>query len=133
MTVSATLKSLSARNLGEIEVPVPSPRELDLVARLVEASEAAYNSAVEAARLRREALRDAVIHEIGRRVVAVPVHARPCGTPAAHHAWLRPVTRQHPPAQKAAMPISQSLIAILPVPESSPCGTATPRPCSPPD
>ena len=67
LTVSATVTSLSARSLGEVEVPVPSPRELDLVARLVEASEAAYNSAVEAARLRRGALRDAVIHEIGRR------------------------------------------------------------------
>ena len=65
MTVSATVTSLSARSLGEIEVPVPSPRKLDMVARLVEASEAAYVSTVEAARLRREALRDAVIREIG--------------------------------------------------------------------
>lgn len=71
MTVSATVKSLSARNLGEIEVPVPSPRELDAVARLVEASEAAYDAAVAAARLRRETLRDAVIQEIGRRAVTV--------------------------------------------------------------
>ena len=65
MTVSTTLKSLSARNLGEVQIPVPSLRELDTVARLVEASEAAYASAVEAARLRRETLRDSVIHEIG--------------------------------------------------------------------
>ena len=69
MTVSATLKSLSAKSLSEIEVPVPSERELDAVARLVEASEAAYASAVEAARLRRETLRDSVIHEIGHRTV----------------------------------------------------------------
>ena len=69
MTVSATLKSLSARNLGEVQVPMPSPRDLDMVARLVEASEAAYASAVEAARLRREMLRDSVVHEIGRRAV----------------------------------------------------------------
>ncbi len=69
MTVSATLKSLSARSLGEIQVPVPSPRDLDTAARLVEASEAAYTSAVEAARMRREALRDSVIHEIGRRAI----------------------------------------------------------------
>ena len=60
VTVTATLRSLSAKSLGEIEVPVPSARELDAVARLVEASEAA--------RLRRETLRDAVVHEIGRRV-----------------------------------------------------------------
>ena len=69
MTVSATLKSLSARSLGEVQVPVPSPHELDTVARLVEASEAAYASAVEAARLRRETLRDSVIHEIASRAV----------------------------------------------------------------
>ena len=65
-TVTATLKSLSARSVGEIEVPVPSARELDAVARLVEASEAAYNSAVEAARLRREALRDALVDRFSR-------------------------------------------------------------------
>ena len=46
---------------------MPTARELDTVARLVEASESAYTEAVEAARLRREALRDAVIQEIGRR------------------------------------------------------------------
>ena len=69
VTVTATLKSLSAKSLGEIEVPVPSARELDAVACLVEASEEAYSESVEAARLRRETLRDAVVHEIGRRVV----------------------------------------------------------------
>ena len=69
MTVSATLKSLSARSLGEVQVPVPPPRDLDTVARLVEAAEAAYGSAVEAAQLRRETLRDSVIIEIGRRTV----------------------------------------------------------------
>ena len=67
ITVSATLKSLSARNLGEVEVPVPSPRDLDTIARLVEASEAAYTSAVEAARLRRDVLRDSLIKEIERK------------------------------------------------------------------
>ena len=67
ITVTASLKSLSARSLGEIEVPVPTARELDAVARLVEVSESAYTEAVEAARLRREALRDSVIQEIGRR------------------------------------------------------------------
>lgn len=76
MTASATLKSLSARNLGEVQVPVPSTRDLDAVARLVEASEAAYASAVEAARLRRETLRDSVIDEISRRTV--PTIQRKC-------------------------------------------------------
>ena len=69
LTVSAIVTSLSARSLSEVEAPVPSPRELDIVARLVEASEAAYSSAVEAARLRRETLRDAVIREIARGAV----------------------------------------------------------------
>ena len=64
MTVSATTTLLSAKNLGEVEVPLPSPRELDLVARLVEASEAAYASAVQTARMRREALRDAIVQDI---------------------------------------------------------------------
>ena len=67
LTVSSTVTSLSASSLGEIEVPLPTQRELNLVARLVEASEAAYNSAVEAARIRREAIRDSVIQEIGYR------------------------------------------------------------------
>ena len=67
ITVSSTLKSLSARNLGEVEVPVPSARDLDTVARLVEASETAYTSAVKAARLRRDVLRDSLIKEIERK------------------------------------------------------------------
>ena len=70
MTVSATITSLSARNLGGVEVPVPSPLELDRIAQLVEASEEAYASAVEAARLRRETLRDAIMQEIARRGVS---------------------------------------------------------------
>ena len=72
LVVSATVTTLSARSLGEVEIPLPSGRELDAVARLVEVSEEAYSSAVEAARLRREALRDSVIHEIGRRTASAP-------------------------------------------------------------
>ena len=53
---------------------MPSERNLDAVARLVEASEAAYDSAVEAARLRREILRDALIAELG--LEAVPANER---------------------------------------------------------
>ena len=67
MNVTATITSLSAKNLGEVQIPVPSARELDAIARLVEASEAAYTSTVEAARLRREALRDSIINHIGAR------------------------------------------------------------------
>ena len=65
-TVNATVTSLSAANLREIKVPHPSPRKVDHIARLVEASEAAYETAVEAARLRRSVLRDAIISQIGR-------------------------------------------------------------------
>ena len=68
MTVSASLTSMSARNLAEVQVPVPSDRELDGVARLVEASEAAHTAALTAARLRRETLRDSLVQYIGGNV-----------------------------------------------------------------
>ncbi len=67
MNVTSTITSLSARNLGEVQIPVPSDRKLDGIARLVEASEAAYTSSVEAARLRRESLRNSIIQHIGSR------------------------------------------------------------------
>ena len=80
LVVSATVTTLSARSLGEVEIPMPTSRELDMVARLVEASEEAYSSAVEAARLRREALRDSVIHEMGRRTASTPEGRIPVAT-----------------------------------------------------
>lgn len=55
---------LTAGSMARILVPVPSARELDLFAQLVEASEAAYASTIHAARLRREGLRDALIREV---------------------------------------------------------------------
>ena len=61
LVVSATMRSLSARSIGEIEVPVPPTGELERVARLVEASEEAFASAVQAANLRRGAVRDGVV------------------------------------------------------------------------
>ena len=70
MNVTSTITSLSAKNLGEVQIPVPSDRDLDAIARLVEASEAAYTSTVEAARLRRETLRDSIINHIGARTKA---------------------------------------------------------------
>ena len=71
MTVSATVTSLSAGNLGEIEVPVPAQHELAMLVRLVEASEDAYTAAVEAARLRRESLRDSIVESMGRNPVPI--------------------------------------------------------------
>lgn len=67
LTVSATVISLSAQGLGGIEIPVPSERDLDVIARLMEASEAAYAAEMRAARLRREILRDALVAEFGRQ------------------------------------------------------------------
>ena len=64
LTVNATITTLTSSALAEVEVPPPSPRQLDLVVRLVEESEAAYASAVKAAKLRRETIRDSVIQEI---------------------------------------------------------------------
>ena len=80
LVVSATVTTLSARSLGEVEIPLPSGRELDVVARLVEASEDAYAAAVEAARLRREALRDSVIRDIGRRAISTSMGEMPIAT-----------------------------------------------------
>ena len=53
LTVGTRFPLISARSLGEIQMPLPSERELDLIAQLVEASEAAHSSAITAARLRR--------------------------------------------------------------------------------
>ena len=63
MAVNATSLSLSAKNLGEIEVPMPSVPKLNLMARLIESSEAAYDSEVRAAWLRREVLRNAIVQD----------------------------------------------------------------------
>jgi hypothetical protein len=65
LSTAATITSLSAANLGEIQLQVPSMQELDQVARIVEASEEAYALEMEAARLRRETVRDAIISIMG--------------------------------------------------------------------
>ena len=64
MTVNATITSLAASAIRHIELPLPTPQQLRIVANLVEASEQAYTAAVEAARLRRETVRDSVIGDI---------------------------------------------------------------------
>lgn len=61
VAMGATIPSLSAAALGEVEVRVPPARVLHVLANFIEASEAAFAASVEAARLRRETLRDAVI------------------------------------------------------------------------
>jgi hypothetical protein len=47
--------------VAETEVPVPAARELYLIAQLVEESERAYAAATEAAKIRRNMIRDHVI------------------------------------------------------------------------
>ena len=66
---NVTIRSLSARDLGEIRLPTPTRRELDIVASLVEASEEAFSMAMEVASLRRATLRDSVIGEIAAKDV----------------------------------------------------------------
>ena len=64
MTVNATITSLAASAIRDIEIPLPTPHQLKIVTNLVEASEQAYTAAVEAARLRRDTVRDSVIGDI---------------------------------------------------------------------
>ena len=64
MTVNATISSLAASAIRNIEVPLPTPQQLKILANLVEASEQAYTAAVQAARLRRETVRNSVIGDI---------------------------------------------------------------------
>lgn len=64
MTGSTTLLSLTATNLGEVDVPLPAPHDLNLIAELVEASERAYGAAIEAARLRRTLFRDETVQRL---------------------------------------------------------------------
>ena len=64
VTTSAMMRTLSARDLGKIRLPIPSSRELRIVESLVEASEEAFSTAIKVAKLRRESLRNSVIGQI---------------------------------------------------------------------
>ena len=68
LTVNATVISLSASNLGQVELPEPSQRELDHIVRMVNVSDEAYKLAIEAARLRQDAVRDSIIGRIGSTI-----------------------------------------------------------------
>jgi hypothetical protein len=61
MVGSVTIWSLPPSAVQELEVPVPATRELYLIAQLVEESERAYAAATEAAKIRRNTIRDHVI------------------------------------------------------------------------
>ena len=55
---------LTAANLKKIQIPIPSTQELNNIVRLVEVSDEAYLTSVEAAQIRRRTLRDTIIGEI---------------------------------------------------------------------
>ena len=75
--MSTSTSFLSAKTIGSIVVPVPAARELDLVARLVEASEKAHATGLEAVRERRESIRDAIVNHVvgGPRISTWRRHA----------------------------------------------------------
>ena len=64
LTVSPSVTSLSASNLSEVKLSVPSAQKLYQIAKLVEASENAYAATLKAARIGRAAIRDSIIGEI---------------------------------------------------------------------
>ena len=68
--VGASIPSLPASALAEIDVPMPSEADLHRLAELIETSELAYRASVRAARMRRETLRDSLIHAIGNQRVS---------------------------------------------------------------
>ena len=60
---ATSLPTLSATALGEVPVPLPPPAEVSRLADLIEATEASRDAAIEAARVRHDVLRDAIIAE----------------------------------------------------------------------
>lgn len=67
ITQGMTIPTLSARALGEVPVPLPPAWELAAFARLVEAAETADRAALDAARIRRDTIRDAVIGRVAAK------------------------------------------------------------------
>lgn len=64
MVGSSSVKLLRASSLEALLIPLPDMREIHRVADLVEASERAYQLAIDAAIVRREGLRDAIVARI---------------------------------------------------------------------
>lgn len=64
VVAGATIPTLSRAALGELDVPVPATRELDILARFIEASEQAYHASIRAAHTGRWVLRDAIIGKL---------------------------------------------------------------------
>lgn len=64
ITRGMTIPTLSARALAEVPVPLPSAGALAGFARLVEESNAAHDAALEAVRIRRDIIREAIIARV---------------------------------------------------------------------
>ena len=64
MVAGITLSSLLPSALADMEVPLPSPAQLRLLGQLIEVSERAYRIAIEAARIRRSAVRDYLMQRL---------------------------------------------------------------------
>ena len=62
--VGSTVMLLRANALLDVEVPIPSPSRLRLIADLVDASERAYDAAIRAAAIRHETIRDYIIEDL---------------------------------------------------------------------
>ena len=72
--IGASIPSLSASALADIDVPLPSARELHRFADLIEESEQAYEAGVRSTQLGREALRDAIMEQVARATLRARRH-----------------------------------------------------------
>jgi hypothetical protein len=70
VAAGASIPSLSAAALGEVDVPIPDPRKLHVLAELIEASEDAYGATITVARMQREVLRDSIIGRVAQQLHA---------------------------------------------------------------
>ena len=64
LNTGSTIASLSAHSIEEMLVPLPDFRRLHQLATLIEESERAYVASTEAARQRRDGVRDHIIHSL---------------------------------------------------------------------
>ena len=70
MAPGATLCTLSASALGEIEIPLPAIAELNSFSALIRAGEFSYQKESLLARQRRSTYRELIIQQVMRRIGA---------------------------------------------------------------
>lgn len=68
---ATALPTLSAKALGDVPIDLPSPLELRRLVGVIEASESAYDAALEAARIRHDVLKDSIIAAVSDKASAV--------------------------------------------------------------